>query len=55
VPFTNPCPQAIIAGKEPKDGLKDLMAMLRNSSADPQMETMAHVIKKWAADDRMML
>ena len=45
--------QAIIAGKEPKDGLKDLLAMLRNSASNPQMDSIARVIKKWATDHRI--
>jgi intraflagellar transport protein 56 len=38
--------QSIVAGKEPRDGLKDLLAMLRNSQ-QPEMEQIARVIRSW--------
>ena len=44
------CAQAIVAGKEPKDLLKDIMAMLRNSASDPTMESFARIMRKWAMD-----
>ncbi len=43
--------QAIIAGKEPRDSLRDVVAMLRNNTANPQVETITRVMKAWAKDN----
>lgn len=43
--------QMVIAGKEPKDSLRDVIAMLRNNTNNPQIEMMTRVMKKWAKDN----
>mmetsp|Transcript_21022 Transcript_21022/g.66603 ORF Transcript_21022/g.66603 Transcript_21022/m.66603 type:complete len:215 (+) Transcript_21022:274-918(+) len=42
--------QMIIATKEPKDSLRDVLAMLRNTS-NPQVEYIIRIIKKWASQN----
>lgn len=44
-------PQAIVAGKEPRDGIKDLLAMLRTSASNPQMDTIARIIRAWGMEN----
>eukprot|EP00055_Hartaetosiga_balthica_P002770 m.5214 g.5214 ORF g.5214 m.5214 type:complete len:557 (+) comp2360_c0_seq1:144-1814(+) len=44
--------QQIIAGNEPRDSLREMVAMLRNSS-NPQVEPIIRVMKKWAKDKRV--
>eukprot|EP00043_Microstomoeca_roanoka_P001450 m.32785 g.32785 ORF g.32785 m.32785 type:complete len:557 (-) comp10821_c0_seq1:150-1820(-) len=44
--------QQIIAGHEPKEGLREILAMLRNSS-NPQVDQISRVMKKWAKDKRI--
>ncbi|KAG7164115.1 Intraflagellar transport protein 56-like [Homarus americanus] len=44
--------QMIIAGKEPKDSLGDILQLLRNT-ANPQVEGIIRVIKKWAKDNHI--
>mmetsp|Transcript_38089 Transcript_38089/g.84856 ORF Transcript_38089/g.84856 Transcript_38089/m.84856 type:complete len:556 (+) Transcript_38089:159-1826(+) len=44
--------QAVIAGKEPKDSLRDVVAMLRNNAnSNPQIEMITRVMRKWAKDN----
>jgi len=42
--------QQIIAGKEPKDSLRDVLSMLRNTS-NPQVEYFIKIMKKWAKEN----
>jgi intraflagellar transport protein 56 len=42
--------QQVIAGKEPKETLRDVVAMLRNTS-NPQVEYIIRTIRKWAKDN----
>jgi len=44
--------QAIIAGREDRQTLADIVSILRNTS-NPQVENMIKVIKKWAKDNRV--
>jgi len=46
--------QQIIAGKESKDLLKDIVNMLRNTT-NPQVEYITRTIKKWAKDNGLKL
>merc|ERR1711924_132398 len=41
--------QAIIAGKESRDLLRDVVSMLRNTS-NPQVEYIIRIMKKWARE-----
>lgn len=43
--------QMIIAGKENKDSLRDVIAMLRNNNTNPQVEMIIRTMKKWAKDN----
>lgn len=43
--------QMIIAGKESKDSLRDVIAMLRNNNTNPQVEMIIRNMKKWAKDN----
>ena len=47
--------QAVVAGKEPRDCLKDLLAMLRSSAANMQVDTIARVMSKWAKDNGVVV
>lgn len=47
--------QAVIAGKEARDSLRDVAAMLRNNSSNPQIEMITRVMKKWAKENGMNL
>ena len=38
--------QQVIAGVEPKDSLRDVLSMLRNTS-NPQVEYLVRTIQKW--------
>jgi hypothetical protein len=38
--------QAVIAGKEARDSLRDVVAMLRNNASNPQIEMITRVMKK---------
>ena len=40
--------QQVVAGKAAKEDLRDVLAMVRNTS-NPQVEYMVRVISKWAA------
>ena len=44
--------QQIIAGHEPKEGLREILAMLRNSN-NPQVDQITRVMKKWAKEKRI--
>ncbi len=46
--------QLVIAGHEPKESLKEIMQILRNSS-QPQAELIVLAIKKWARDNRLSI
>lgn len=40
----------VVAGQEPKEILRDVVAMLRNTS-NPQVDYIVQVIKKWGKDN----
>lgn len=44
--------QLIIAGHEPKETLRDVVAMLRNTG-NPQVEYITRTMKKWAKENRV--
>eukprot|EP01137_Pigoraptor_chileana_P005442 Opistho-2@2870 len=44
--------QQIIAGHEPRETLRDVLSMLRNTS-NPQVEYIMRTMKKWAKDNRI--
>eukprot|EP00047_Mylnosiga_fluctuans_P005886 m.243387 g.243387 ORF g.243387 m.243387 type:complete len:556 (-) comp14230_c0_seq1:148-1815(-) len=44
--------QLIVAGHEPKESLREVMAMLRNT-ANPQVEYIVRIMKKWAKEHRI--
>lgn len=44
--------QMIIAGHEPRETLRDVLQLLRNT-ANPQVEYIIRTIKKWAKDNRV--
>lgn len=44
--------QLIVAGHEPKESLREVLAMLRNTS-NPQVEYIVRIIKKWAKEHRI--
>ncbi|XP_064640479.1 intraflagellar transport protein 56-like isoform X6 [Lineus longissimus] len=46
--------QLIIAGHEPRETLRDVVVMLRNTG-NPQVEYILRVIKKWAKENRIPL
>ncbi|RDD37735.1 Intraflagellar transport protein 56 [Trichoplax sp. H2] len=46
--------QLIIAGHEPRETLRELLAILRNT-ANPQVEYIIRIIKKWAKEKRINL
>uniref|UniRef100_A0A1A8PTT8 Intraflagellar transport protein 56 n=2 Tax=Nothobranchius TaxID=28779 RepID=A0A1A8PTT8_9TELE len=46
--------QLILANKEPKEMLKEVLALLRNSG-NPQGEYLIRVMRKWAKDNRVLL
>uniref|UniRef100_A0A8C5HQY2 Intraflagellar transport protein 56 n=1 Tax=Gouania willdenowi TaxID=441366 RepID=A0A8C5HQY2_GOUWI len=46
--------QLILANKEPKERLKDVLVILRNSG-NPQVEYIIRVMRKWAKDNRVLL
>ncbi|GMI52571.1 hypothetical protein TeGR_g164 [Tetraparma gracilis] len=41
--------QAVVAGKAPKEDLRDVLAMVRHGG-NPQVEYMTRVVRKWAKD-----
>ena len=43
--------QQVVAGKGAKEDLRDVLAMVRNTS-NPQVEYMVRIISKWAASSR---
>ncbi|MEQ2264804.1 Intraflagellar transport protein 56 [Xenotaenia resolanae] len=46
--------QLILANKEPKETLKEVLALLRNSG-NPQVEYIIRILRKWAKDNRVLL
>ncbi|XP_078574352.1 intraflagellar transport protein 56-like isoform X2 [Branchiostoma floridae x Branchiostoma japonicum] len=46
--------QQIIAGREPRDSVREIVQLLRNTS-NPQVEYITRTIKKWAKDNRVSL
>ena len=44
--------QKIVAGQEPQDTLREVLTLLRNT-ANPQVEYICRVIKKWAKENRI--
>lgn len=42
--------QQVVAGMEPKESLRDILGMLRNTS-NPQVEYFVRIIKKWCAEN----
>ncbi|XP_066297835.1 intraflagellar transport protein 56-like isoform X4 [Branchiostoma lanceolatum] len=46
--------QQIIAGREPRDTVREIVQLLRNTS-NPQVEYITRTIKKWAKDNRISL
>ncbi|XP_026553308.1 intraflagellar transport protein 56 isoform X2 [Pseudonaja textilis] len=44
--------QMIVAGREPKDTLREVMHLLR-STGNPQVEYIIRIIKKWAKENRV--
>ncbi|CAH1243645.1 TTC26 [Branchiostoma lanceolatum] len=46
--------QQIIAGREPRDTVREVVQLLRNTS-NPQVEYITRTIKKWAKDNRISL
>ena len=46
--------QQVVAGKQNRDDLRDVLAMVRNTS-NPQVEYMVRVIKKWCAENNVKL
>eukprot|EP00736_Rhodelphis_marinus_P004432 Rmarinus@m.5735 len=43
--------QLVIAGKEPKDSLDDVIQLLRNTTHNPQAEYIIRIMKKWAKEN----
>ncbi|XP_053494209.1 intraflagellar transport protein 56 isoform X2 [Ictalurus furcatus] len=46
--------QLILAGREPRETLKEVLPMLR-SAGNPQVEYIIRIMKKWAKDNRVAL
>lgn len=46
--------QLVLAGKEPKSSLNDVVTMLRNTS-NPQVELIIRIIKKWCKENGIQL
>uniref|UniRef100_A0A8B9LSY6 Intraflagellar transport protein 56 n=1 Tax=Astyanax mexicanus TaxID=7994 RepID=A0A8B9LSY6_ASTMX len=46
--------QLILAGREPRDSLKEVLPMLR-STGNPQVEYIIRIMKKWAKDNRVLV
>ena len=44
--------QLVVAGQEPKESLREIVAILRNT-AQPQAELIVLAIRKWARDSRI--
>lgn len=47
--------QAVIARREKKEHLRDIIAMLRNNANSPQSEYMIRVMTKWANDNGLQI
>ncbi|KAJ1485586.1 hypothetical protein T484DRAFT_1792801, partial [Baffinella frigidus] len=46
--------QKIVAGKEPRDSLREIALMLRNTT-NPQVEYIMRTFKKWAKENGIKL
>ena len=46
--------QQIIAGHEPKESLREVLAILKNTS-NPQVEYIMRTMKRWAKDNRVVV
>ena len=46
--------QLVVAGHEPRESLREVVAILRSTS-QPQAELIIMAIRKWARDNRMAL
>nr|XP_020466639.1 intraflagellar transport protein 56-like [Monopterus albus] len=46
--------QLILANKEPKETLKEVVSLLRNSG-NPQVEYIIRTLRKWAKENRVLL
>ena len=46
--------QLVVAGHEPRDSLKDIVQILRDTS-QPQAELIAIAIRKWARENRIAI
>jgi intraflagellar transport protein 56 len=44
--------QLIVAGHEPRETLREILLLLRNTSS-PQAESMVKVMRKWARDNKV--
>eukprot|EP00898_Chlorokybus_atmophyticus_P001806 jgi/Chlat1/2626/Chrsp178S00156 len=42
--------QAVVAGREGREQLREIIGMLRNNAPNPQADQIARVIRKWAKD-----
>ncbi len=43
--------QLVVARKEKREHLRDIVTMLKNSTANPQAEFIIRAIKKWATEN----
>lgn len=46
--------QLMIAGKESRENLQDVLTMVRNTS-NPQVEYLVRIIKKWCKDNNIKI
>jgi intraflagellar transport protein 56 len=46
--------QLVIADKEPKESLRDIVVMLKNTT-NPQAEGLLRVIRKWCRDNNVVV
>lgn len=46
--------QQMIAGKETRENLQDVLTMVRNTS-NPQVEYVVRIIKKWCKDNNIKI
>ena len=47
--------QMIIAGREERQSLADIVQLLKNTASNPQVEQIIKVMKKWAKDNRVAI
>ncbi|XP_065826751.1 intraflagellar transport protein 56-like [Oscarella lobularis] len=47
--------QLIVAGREPKESVREVLSLLRTAPNNPQVEYIVRVIKKWARENRLAL